>query len=251
MRKSAVARTFGSRRNSGWVILPALLAAQRVGPSGHVVAIDLSSAMLAVARRRAQEAGLGNIEFVEMDAETLGFDAASFDAVTCACGLMFLPDVAGTLRGIRRVLKPGGRLAVGVWGDPAKSPLLTAAGRAVAEYFPSAAPPDPDTPGPFRYAQPGSLDRTLREAGFSEVRVESLRMVIECASPADYWCVFTEMAAGVKDRIATLPEADRARLEASVKEQAAAFVENGIVRLAATPLCGVGTRPQPQGLNNS
>ena len=223
--------------------LPALLAGERVTPSGRVVAIDLAPRMLEVARRRAAHAGLAHVEFIEMDAERLGFDDESFDAVTCACGLMFFPDVEGALREIRRVLRPGGRLAVGVWDDPEKSPFLTIGGRLVADYFPPAAPPDPKAPGAFRFAQPGVLEQALAAAGFSAVHAESLSMPIECASVDEYWQVFTEMAAGIKEKIATLPDTARARLEAAVTRAAAPYATEGRLRLVATPLCGRGVKP--------
>ena len=222
--------------------LPALLAARRVGPAGRVVAVDLSPDMLAVARRRAHAAGLDNLEFMEMDAERLHFADASFDAVTCACGLMFLPDASGALGEIRRVLMPRGRLAAGVWDDPSKSPFLTTAGRAVAEYFPPSGPPDPKTPGAFRFAPPGVLESMLADAGFSSVTVRSLPMPIECASATQYWQVFVDMAAGIKEKVATLPRADQARLEASVIEAASAYLQDGLVRLSATALCAAATR---------
>ena len=223
--------------------LPALIAGERVTPSGRVVAIDLAPDMLAVARRRAAHAGLDHVEFIEMDAERLGFGDESFDAVTCACGLLFFPDLAAPLRELRGDRRPGARLAVGVWDDPSKSPFLTIGGRAVAEYFPPASPPDPEAPGAFRFAQPGALEEALGAAGFSPLHVESLSMPIECASVDEYWRVFTEMAAGIKDKIATLPDSDRARLEAAVKRAAAPYAADGRLRLVATPLCARGVKP--------
>jgi SAM-dependent methyltransferase len=221
---------------------PAFGAAARVRPGGHVVAIDIAPEMLAAAESRARRSGVGNIEFLEMDGEDLRFPDASFDAVTCACGLMFFPDVDRALAGIRRVLKPGGRLTVVVWDDPSKSSFLTAAGRAVAEFFPPAAPPNPNAPGAFRFAAPGALESTLSGAGFRDVVVESVPMPIEMASPEDYWEMFVEMSAGIAGKIASLSEADRARLKRMVLDAAARHLENGVVRLTATPLCAAATR---------
>ena len=112
-------------------------------------------------------------------------------------------------------------------------------GRAVAEFFPPAPPPDSKSPGGFRFAQPGVLESVLIDAGYSDIVVQSLSMPIDCASVSEYWQVFTDMAAGIKNRIATLPAADQARLEASVREAAGACIETGRVRLQATPLCAL------------
>ena len=76
---------------------PGLTAARAVAPGGRVVCTDISGEMLAVGRERAAAEGLDNLEFVEGDAEELGFEEASFDAVLSRQGLQFLPDVSGVL----------------------------------------------------------------------------------------------------------------------------------------------------------
>jgi SAM-dependent methyltransferase len=215
---------------------PAFEAAGRVGATGTVVAIDLSVEMLRHAQRRAYAGGLGQLAFVEMDAEQITFPDRAFDAVTCACGLMFFPDGLRALREMRRVLSPGGRLAVAVWDDPSKSPFFTIAGRAVAEFFPPAAP-DPNAPGGFRFAAPDALESLLREAGFSDVDVESRRMPLDFENTGDYWQTFIDLAAGAAEKVATLPETDRTRLRGLVEEAASRFMDEGRLRLHATPLC--------------
>jgi len=102
---------------------PALTAARAVGQSGRVIAVDMSPAMLAIARERVGALGLSNVELIESDAESLSLDADSFDAVLCRWGLMFMPDLDGVLRGMHRALKPGGRFATAVWSvaTPASS----------------------------------------------------------------------------------------------------------------------------------
>jgi len=220
---------------------PALTAARRLQPGGSVVATDLAPEMLAVARRRADQAGLRNIEFREMDAEHLQLDDASFDAVTCAYCLMFCPDVERAVSEARRVLKRGGRFACVVWDDPAKSPFLTVAGGSVAKFFP-AQTPGPNTPGAFRFAQPGTLAALLEASGFTEVSVQSVPMMLECASIDEYWRMFTDVAAGIKGKVAMLGEEDRARLREIVEAAAAPYVEDGRLRLVATSLCARGIR---------
>src|SRR5712692_9554366 len=88
---------------------PALTAARAVGKAGHVVAVDMSAGMLALASERIAAAGLKNVELVESDAESLVLEAHSFDAVLCRWGLMFMPDVESLLARLHRALKPGGR----------------------------------------------------------------------------------------------------------------------------------------------
>ena len=94
---------------------PTLTIAPRVQPGGTIVGIDFSPEMVAVAERRARQTGATNVSFRTMDAEQLELPDASFDAVTCACGLIFFPDVHRALTEMRRVLKPGGRIAFATW----------------------------------------------------------------------------------------------------------------------------------------
>src|SRR5215831_19461365 len=91
---------------------PAMTAARQVGPGGSVVAIDQAPQMLAVARERLQEAGIGNVEFVEGDAEAVPLPLDAFDAVVSRWGIMFFHDPVGTLARLRSSLAPGGWLAI-------------------------------------------------------------------------------------------------------------------------------------------
>ena len=95
-------------------------AARTVGPHGYVLGVDLSRRMLDFAERRAGEVELSNCRFVRMDAETLDLPDASYDVVLCALGLMYMPDPEQAVREMRRVLRPGGRIALVVWGERSK-----------------------------------------------------------------------------------------------------------------------------------
>jgi ubiquinone/menaquinone biosynthesis C-methylase UbiE len=97
--------------------LVTLNAARSVGPRGTVLGTDLSGQMIEVAQQRALEQQLANVSFQRMDAETLDLPNATFDVVLCALGLMYLPDPQRALREWLRVLKPGGRVAIAVWGQ--------------------------------------------------------------------------------------------------------------------------------------
>jgi ubiquinone/menaquinone biosynthesis C-methylase UbiE len=95
-------------------------AARAVSASGHVLGIDLSDRMVSVAERRARETKLSNCSFSRMDAETLALPDARFDVVLCALGLMYMPNPERALREMRRVLRPGGRVSLAVWGERSK-----------------------------------------------------------------------------------------------------------------------------------
>jgi ubiquinone/menaquinone biosynthesis C-methylase UbiE len=97
--------------------LVAFGAAHAVGPEGRVVGIDLSANMVHSARQRASERQLSNITFTRMDAEVLDLPDSSFDVALCALGLMYMPDPEQAVREMRRILRPGGRLGLAVWGD--------------------------------------------------------------------------------------------------------------------------------------
>ena len=96
--------------------LVTLAAAESVGASGSVLGTDLSGEMIEVARQRAGEQQAANVTFQRMDAETLDLPDATFDVVLCSLGLMYVPDPQRAVREWLRVLKPGGRIAIAVWG---------------------------------------------------------------------------------------------------------------------------------------
>ncbi|MBA4330250.1 MAG: dimethylmenaquinone methyltransferase [Polaromonas sp.] len=100
--------------------LVSLQAARDVGPQGRVVGVDLSGQMVEAATRRATGCGLANVDFARMDGEALAMPDEGFDAALCALGLMYMPEPAQALREMRRALRPGGRMAVAVWGERAR-----------------------------------------------------------------------------------------------------------------------------------
>ena len=146
---------------------PTVAIAERIGLSGHVVALDQSPVMLAGARRRAHENGLSNIEYVASDMMVLPFADAVFDAVTCRYGLMFPPDRGAAAAEARRVLKPGARAAFVVWGPYEKNTVYATVRRTVLNFFEE---PGGDK-GPVRhiFASDGSLTEILVTAGFTDV----------------------------------------------------------------------------------
>src|SRR5688572_20417307 len=115
-----------------------------------VLATDLSREMVAVTKRRAASAGV-TLEARVLDMERMDLPSAAYDVVTCRFGLMFCPDPEMAASEVHRVLKPGGRYGVVVWGEPANNPFFTSIGQ-IVNTFTNAPPPDPKAPGVFRLA---------------------------------------------------------------------------------------------------
>jgi ubiquinone/menaquinone biosynthesis C-methylase UbiE len=138
-------------------------AARAVRAQGRVVGVDLSGGMIDAARRRAREQRVANAEFARMNAEHLDLPDAGFDVALCALGLMYLPDPEQALREMRRVLRPGGRIMLAVWGERARcgwSALFPIVDAEVASEV---------CPLFFRLGQPDALARALAEARFCNI----------------------------------------------------------------------------------
>ena len=130
-------------------------AAALAGERGRLISTDFSPAMVDVARRRGAELGLGNVDYRVMDAERIELDADSVDGVLCRFAYMLMPDPAAALAETRRVLRPGGRLALAVWGAPERNPWVTIGFGLLVErgHMP---PPDPGAPNPFAHGERAS-----------------------------------------------------------------------------------------------
>jgi ubiquinone/menaquinone biosynthesis C-methylase UbiE len=148
-----------------------LLAARIVGPSGSILATDISADMLAIAARMVQEEGLTTITMRVMDAQQLDLEDATFDAVICRLGLMLLPHPQQALSEIHRVLKPGGNLATLVWSSPEHNPLWSLPLGILSKYASGASSTGPN---PFALSDPSVFEHELTEAGFHMVSARAL-----------------------------------------------------------------------------
>nr|BBH91622.1 hypothetical protein KTC_63730 [Thermosporothrix sp. COM3] len=145
------------------------LAARRVGPTGQVLATDISEEMLTVAAQLAEQEGLNTVQTRVMNAERLELNENSFDAVICRYGLMILPDLQKALSEIKRVLKPGKKLAALVWSRPESNPFfhLFALSKKIREA-------SGHLPGPFTLSDPAVFAGQLEAAGFRAVETRVL-----------------------------------------------------------------------------
>ena len=153
------------------------MAARLVGPEGSVLATDISREMLEVAARFAHLEGLGNMATQVMNAEHLDLPSDTFDTVISRFGLMLIPRQDRALAEIRRVLKPGGRLAALVWSRPERNPLFILPDNITGQDRDAAGRPDP-----FSLADEAVFAHALTQAGFREMRVQSIPLTFRFPS---------------------------------------------------------------------
>jgi SAM-dependent methyltransferase len=164
------------------------LAAEIVAPGGGVVICsDGAEAMVEVARRRARELGVRGIEFRQLELEWIDLPTADVDRILCRWGVMLIVDPAACLTECRRVLRPGGRIALAVWDVPEANLWMTLPRQALAGVAGpdagSASASAPDGPGPFALASPERMRGLLEAAGFVEVTIEPVELERQVESP--------------------------------------------------------------------
>ena len=195
-----------------------IAAAERLGSSGKLISSDFSAQMVDAARRRAEELGATGVEFRTMDAERMDLPDDSVDGVVCRWGYMLMAEPAAALRETRRVLRPGGRLALSVWGDPEANRWASVPARGLAEPT-GAPPPDPLAPGIFAMASERRTRELLGEAGFEPRRVEHVDMEWAFEKPDDHWHYVMDHAGALAMKIRSLPEPDQAAIRRVTEER--------------------------------
>lgn len=227
---------------------PAVTAARRVAPGGRVLGIDLAPGMIREGRRRIRHLGLPNVELTVGDVESLDLPAAAFDAVLSRWTLMLMEDLETTLAGLLRLLAPGGMLAAGLWGHPRRVPMVSAALGAALELLRIPAPP-PEAPGHLWARGSDTLEALAREAGFSDVRTESLDLVFDLPSPEHYAEFVYRMAGPVRVLVDSQPErVARDLLDVFARAARSFRRPDGTVRFVNETILLVGRRPQAQAV---
>jgi SAM-dependent methyltransferase len=199
-----------------------LEAARRVGAAGHVVASDIADAMLRHVRESARAAGLTNVTTLAGAAEALEVAAGGFDAVICRLGLMLFADPAKALTGVRRALRPGGRLAAVVFTTPAANPFMAEAMQILLRHA-GRTPPPPGRPGIFALGAPGALERLLAAAGFAGVEQRTLAVPLGTPSAAQALAMMQEAFGAYRAVVSDSPEAVRVAAWAEVAAMLARF----------------------------
>jgi SAM-dependent methyltransferase len=197
-------------------------AAERLGPGGRLICSDFAFGMIQAAQRRAEHLGLQNVEFRIMDAEHMDLDDNSVDGVLCRFGYMLMSDPAAALAETRRVLRPGGRLALSVWGDPPRNPWALLGGGALVQHghMPM---PSPDEPGIFAMANEERIEQLVTGAGFATPEIEEVPVEWHFDDFEGYWNFLGDLAGGIAMVLATLTDEQRAQVRDTIEQNAQAF----------------------------
>lgn len=192
------------------------LAAAQVGPEGLLLSTDFAADMVAAAGRRAEKLGLTNVEFRVLDAERMDLPDTSVDGVLCRWGYMLMVDPAAAFAETRRVLRPGGRVALAAWADPALNPWASLAGRAAVESG-LMARPDPEEPNMFAFADAGRVRALVAGAGLEGLELETLELSQRFASFDEYWRISNECSPGRSQLLERLGDDEAAALTDRVR----------------------------------
>jgi ubiquinone/menaquinone biosynthesis C-methylase UbiE len=214
----------------------ALPAAELVGSKGKVIGVDIAQALLELARTKAAQRNLTNIEFELGDMVALRFAGESFDAVVCVFGIFFVPDMEVAVRELWRCVRPGGQLAVTTWGPNFFEPANSAFWRSIKEVR-------PDLHKSFnpwdRISDPVSLEKILNGGGVESPKLIAENRLHPINSAKDWWTIL--MGSGYRGTIEQLSQSERER----VKEANLAFVrDEEISSIEANALYALATKPR-------
>jgi SAM-dependent methyltransferase len=218
-----------------------LAIAGRLGPSGRVLATDIAPNILEFARRAARQAGLVNVETRTMDGEDLDLPEASFDAVVSRVGLIYFPHQQRALTGMRRVLKPGGRVAAMVYSTADKNPFFSIPVSIIRRRA-QLPPPAPGQPGPFSLGGPGVLEDAYRRAGFTDVEVRVVPAPLRLASAAECVRFERDSFGALHQMMAGLSPGDQESVWREIEGELQAFQGGDGFAGPCEMLIGVGRR---------
>jgi SAM-dependent methyltransferase len=211
-------------------------AAELVAPNGGVIISDQAEAMLEGARARAAELGLSNVEFQVLGAEWIDLPLASVDAVLCRWGYMLLADPAAALGETRRVLRPGGRVALAVWDSVehnpwALNPTLELIERGLTQ------PPPSGTPGPFALGDRDRVRALLEQAGFTDINVQALDIEQRHPSFEVFWETTLDISRAFHDAVLSCTEPQIAEIHSALEARFEPYISaDGALAIPARTL---------------
>jgi SAM-dependent methyltransferase len=201
---------------------PGFAAAPLVGPEGDVVVSDVAAEMTSIAAARARILGLDRVRTRDLDLEHIDEPDASFDVVVCREGLMLVADPARATAEIHRVLRPGGRVALTVWGPRDRNPWLGVVFDVVGAQLGLTLPP-PAMPHPFSLSDASRLAALLTQGGLDNVTVDELATPYRAASIDEWWERTAALAGPLSMMLASLPDDDARELRNRAAEAISAY----------------------------
>ena len=220
-----------------------LSAAEMVTPGGEVVLSDVVVEMTAIASSRARKRGIENVSTRVLDLEQIDEPDEAFDVVLCREGLMFAAEPVAAAAEIRRVLRPGGRAAVAVWGPRERNPWLGLVFDAVSAQLGRPVPPR-GVPGPFALEDASRLGGLLSDAGLEDVVVDELPAPLRADSFEAWWSRTSALAGPLTRILATMPAPAIEELKARLVDSTRPYVtSDGGLEFPGVTLLASGRRP--------
>lgn len=182
---------------------------------GKVIVTDLSDGMLRIAREKAAEREILNLETKVADACELPFADNTFDAICCRFGFMFFPDMLLAAKEMTRVLKPGGRIATTVWGSPEKNFWVTCIMGNIKNYIEMPSPSE-GAPGMFRCAKLGIVSELFKQAGLKNISEKEVMAKLNCRNAEEYWDMMTDIVAPFFEALSNTDEETEEKIRVGV-----------------------------------
>lgn len=219
----------------------AMQTARRVGPSGYVLATDLSEALTALARSNFAAAGLSNVHARIMDGEEFELNEAPFDAVISRVGLIYFPNQLGAIKRQAAALRVGGYLGAIVYATPEEcrffsDPVGVIRRRAALP------PPAPGQPGPFSLGTPGRIEELFTAGGLTDIQACKVDAPVILESAAECLRFEQESFGALHQMLGKLDDVAKAAAWTEVGEKLAAFESNGQFRGPCAMIAAVGRR---------
>lgn len=207
-----------------------LAIARRLGAAADCLGIDISQPMLALARARAEQAGLP-ARFVRADAQSHGFAPGRFDVVVSRFGVMFFDDPVRAFGNLRQAIRAGGRMRVIAWRSAAENPFMTTAERTAAPLLPNLPPRRPGAPGQFAFADRQHVERILIESGWTDIDIRPID--VACSIPETALVPYLGRLGPVGLLLQGADDRMRARVIETVRAAFEPYVHRSDVRFAA------------------